>query len=311
MTSAAVVDLDQLSTSQTPSKNDLLNAGVTLETIRETEALIEQAEDEQAARCENGAPFIFFVGGDGKARIVEGCCNDWTCRRCGVKRAKKEYGRMVHGAKVLSERGLSLFFVTLTCRGREMTREMAERGYLQWTNSVLTAMRTKCKRADGDWYYSGVTERQQRGHPHSHYQMTWIPDDVQEYARGAPLPNGATAKRDTLYSQWLTDQAVRSGLGKMTDISYVNSPVAVAVYQAKYMFKDAARTHWPKGWRRVRYSRNWPKPPVDPPSVAFPLVRLDDWLRMEKLGVTVYADSELTLEAAYARRITCVIYKKP
>lgn len=88
----------------------------------------------------------------------------------------------------------------------------------------------------------------------------------------------------------------------------VREPVAVAVYMAKYMFKTAMATAWPKGWRRVRYSRSWPKLPERAPEVAFPLIKLADWHRMERLGITVHADSEVTLAAAWARRITCVKY---
>jgi len=302
--------LDQLSTSHTPTRNELLADGVSIRTIRETEALIEEAELAQAPRCENGAPYIFFIGGDGRARIVEGCCNDWTCPRCGIKRAKKEYGRMVHGAKELHKRGLSLYFVTLTCRGKELNVKDAEAGYLDWTDKALTAMRNRCKRHGGYWCYSSVTERQKRDHPHSHYQMTWIPDDAVPHSKGDWVPNGAKAKHDCLYSQWLTDAAVSAGLGRMTDISEVHSPVGVAVYQAKYMFKDAARTVWPPRWKRVRYSRNWPKLPVQKPIMAFPLVRAADWRKLEALDITVYADSEATLEAAYARLVTCVVFKQ-
>jgi hypothetical protein len=302
--------LDQLSTSQTSLREMLANADVSRHTLRETEAYIEEAELAQTARCENGAPFIFFVGSDGKARIVEGCCNDWTCGRCGIKRAKAEYGRMVNGAKVLSERGLPLYFVTLTCRGKELALADSEAGYKDWCNTLLTAMRTRCKRAGFEWFYGGVTERQQRGHPHSHLCVSWCPDDAIAYSKGALLPNGAIAKHEGLYSQWLVGAAVSAGLGPMVDISLVNSAVAVAVYQSKYMFKDAMRTVWPKGWKRVRYSNSWPKLPKHEHEVAFPLVKLADWKRMENLGLTVYADSQVTLEAAYARLVTCVVYKQ-
>lgn len=306
------IPLDQLSTRHTFTPNLLLEYGVSHGTIRETQAAIEQAEDAaQDARCENKAPYIFFIDNTGKPRIVQGCCNDWTCKRCGVIRAKKEYGRMVHGARELADAGHKLYFLTLTCRGREMSKKEAEAGYYGWTNATLNAMRNRAKRKGAEWFYSGVTERQKRGHPHSHYQITWMPEDATPYAKGKRLPNGAIAKHDCFYSEWLTQACVRAGLGKMTDITEVRSPVAVAVYQAKYMFKDAMRTVWPKGWRRVRYSNNWPKLPVQKPVIAFPLLRYDDWKRMEAYGVTVYADSPETLEAAYAREIMCVKYVKP
>lgn len=301
--------LDQLSTSQTNPVKLAEEAGVSWRVLRETQAHIEEAEQQQAPWCDNGAPLICFVSEEGRAHLVEGCCNNWTCGRCGLKRAKAEYGRMVHGAKVLSDLGLPLYFVTLTCRGREMSLQEAEGGYKDWCNTLLTGMRTKCNRAGLQWFYGGVTERQQRGHPHSHLTVSWCPDDAIAYSKGALLPNGAEAKHEGLYSQWLVDAAVRAGLGPMVDISLVNSAVGVAVYQSKYMFKDAMRTVWPKGWRRVRYSNSWPKLPEHKHSIAFPVMRSDDWLMVRALERTIWCDRDVTAEIAKHHGIVAVKVK--
>lgn len=299
--------LDLLSTSQT-KPSELIEGervGNDLQTwVRSQE---EQAEFFKTLECTNNAPFIFFVDDGGIARIVQGCCNSWSCPRCGHIRALHEYGRIVNGAKELAGRGESQYFLTLTCRGKEMSLEEAEAGYLKWTNRLLTTLRTETRRANGSWFYAQVTERQQRGHPHSHLIVTYCPEDVEDIAKGAWIPNGTEAKHDTLYSRRLESLAVRSGLGKMVDLSFINSPVAVAVYAAKYMFKDACGEIWPAGWRRVRYSQSWPKLPRRKMAVAFPLVRLADWYRMQELGRIVHADCGRTREAAYARLITCVV----
>lgn len=299
--------LDLLSTSQT-NPHDLIageRVGHELQQWVHSQKLIQDVYRE--VRCANGAPFIFFVDANGVARVVQGNCNSWLCERCGHLRALAEYGRMVNGAKILAESGESLYFLTLTCRGRELAADEAENGYLEWTNKFLTGCRMKQQRAGLPWFYAQVTERQKRGHPHSHLITTFAPDDVQDIAKGAWIPNETEAKHDTLYSPWLERAAVRAGLGRMVDLSYINSPVAVAVYAAKYMFKDAIATNWPTGWRRVRYSNSWPKLPVREMPLAFPLLHFNDWLRMQALGYTVHADSQVTTEAAYARTITCVV----
>lgn len=305
MTTTATDFLDQLSTSQT-SPQELAALGVNRQTIRETQSAIEEAEDAQAKTCDNRAPFIFFIDASGRGRLVQGCCNAWECRRCGVLRAKEEYGRMVHGARSLQSEGHSLYFATVTCRGGAMSLSEAEQSYGSWSNGLLTNMRTRCKRSKKAWFYACVTERQKRQFPHSHLIMTWAPEDAYPIARGELKPNGAYAKNECLYSQWFVDANVSAGLGPMCDYSEIRSPIAVAVYLGKYLFKDAMRTTWPKNWRRVRYSNSWPKLPDRAPEVAFPLVHYSDWLRMEALGITVYADSEITLEAAYTRWVTCV-----
>lgn len=298
--------LDLLSTTQT-TREILREAGLKPSELQELDFQLEQRQALSYLPCENHAPYIFYVDAAGRARIVQGCCNAWTCGRCGHIRACAEYGRIVAGAKQLAEGGHSLFFLTLTCRGRDMGLDEAEAGYMQWTNRLLTNARTRAKRDRQHWAYAQVTERQDRGHPHSHIIITFCPGDVFHYGPGVSLPNGATAKHEGLYSDWLVASAVSAGLGPMVDLSYIRSAVAVAVYAAKYFFKDAMSTQWPKGWRRVRYSHSWPKLPTYPSPLAFPLVKLADWKRMEDLGVTVYADSEHTLNAAYSRLITCVV----
>lgn len=298
--------LDLLSTSQTKASEFIKNEGVGHELSTWIQAQEEQREFFKSLPCVNNAPYIFFVDRTGIARLVQGCCNNWTCQRCGHTRALHEYGRMVNGAKHLAGMGESLFFLTFTCRGKEVGLADADAHYLEWTNRLLTNLRTQQKRAGLPWYYAQVTERQKRGHPHSHLITTYAPPDAQDCQKGAWLPNETYAKHDTLYSFQLEQAAIRAGLGRMVDCSVINHPVAVAVYASKYMFKDAISTAWPSGWRRVRYSRSWPKLPVQKLALAFPLVHMADWIRMQMLGYTVHADCDEALQAARRRNITCV-----
>lgn len=299
--------LDLLSTSQTSPLELIAGEAVGNELKTWVQSQEEQREFFKTLPCENGAPYIFFVSDSGTAHVVQGCCNSWTCQRCGHMRALHEYGRMVNGAKQLAAAGESLFFLTLTCRGKDLSAAAADAGYLEWTNRLLTNLRTRQKRAALPWAYAQVTERQKRQHPHSHLITTYAPDDVEDCAAGCWLPNGVRAKHDTLYSAQLVTDCVRAGLGPMVDLSFINSPVAVAVYAAKYMFKEAVSTEWPVGWRRVRYSHSWPKLPQRSLPLAFPLVRMSDWLRMQQLGYRVHADCDETRAAAERRNIKCVV----
>lgn len=299
--------LDQLSTSQTFPPDMLKNEHVGGDLKTFIASQLEQANFFKALDCMNNAPYIFFVDNAGVARLVQGCCNNWTCPRCGHMRALEEYGRMVNGAKVLSEAGEKLFFLTLTCRGKDVTLEEAESGYAGWTNKLLTTLRADAKRAGRSWYYAQVTERQKRGHPHSHLITTYRPNDALAFDAGEMLPSRVIAKHDCLYSAKLEKNCTSAGLGRMVDLSAIKNPVAVAVYVSKYMFKDAISEVWPKGWKRVRYSQSWPKLEREKPEIAFPLVRFQDWLKMQALDLRVHADCEKTREAAYARAITCVV----
>ena len=278
------------------------------EMAEEAAFILEQSKAEQhGEKCVNRCPYIFYRETTGTAHIVQGCCNDWTCPRCGHIRARQEYAKILNGANVLAEQAMPLYFWTLTCRGKELSLWEAEKGYLTWTNRLLTSARTKAGRAGQPWHYVQVTERQRRHHPHSHLISAYCPGGSVSVCKGARLPNGRTARHDTLWSEWLIAASSRAGLGTECEISLIRSPQAVAVYVAKYLFKDAVTTKWPKGWKRVRYSQSWPKLPKRETMDEFPLIRLADWKRMDNLGIAVHCDSMETYYAGLARLIMCVV----
>ena len=272
---------------------------------------VEQSYGLQAEKCLNGAPYICYFAGDlAVPHIVQGCCNSWECPRCGQMRARAEYGRIVHGARELAEQGATLYFLTFTCRGREMPLAEAEAGYLKWTNRALNNLRNEARRQAKTLVYATVTERQERGHPHSHLIMNLRPSDAIETHKTRTRADGTTYQREVLESAWLLKCVVSAGLGPQYELTEIRKPVAVAVYLSKYFFKDALHTVWPRRWRRVRYSQSFPKLPERDTADAFPLVQLSDWRKLEALNRTVYADSQVAYDAALARLITCVVFEE-
>ncbi len=267
--------------------------------ISQTRALCVEdlCSPEPELLCINDAPFI-AVKKTGKAYLVlQGNCNSWTCPRCGEKRAKREYGRMVAGSEALAKEH-DLYFITLTCRGKELSLEDSQTNYLAWTNRLLTAMRTRARRDEKPWHYVQVTERQKRGHPHSHMMATFFPHDLREGSRtswkhidGKLVPQKVPALR----SDWLRERCISAGLGDQYDISKVRDPAAASRYVAKYLFKPTMFTdEWPKNWRRVRYSRSFPKLPDDKAAEAFPLIKREDWHKLAKLAVIVTPDDSVS-----------------
>jgi hypothetical protein len=270
-------NLDLFSTSQTKPKRIAKND-------RKTD---KQIYDE----CLNNAPYFAYQISAKKWGIVQGCCNDWNCPRCGQQRAREEYGRIVSGARELGKTN-NLYMLTITCRGKELSYEDAENGYLVWTNNLLTTLRTSAKRAGKMWAYASVTERQTRQHPHSHYLTTYCPDDVVLVEKGKgkfSYTTGQTylAKHATLQTAYLEKACVRAGLGWQYDLSKLDSVEGASRYVAKYLFKETVfSTKWPKGWRRVRYSQNWPKLP-DVKGEAIVLLSKFDWYRLSRLAAVV------------------------
>lgn len=229
------------------------------------------------SRCAFGAPLVAIVLG-GKGEIRQSCCNHWECPVCGEVRAKQEYHRIVYGAEILA-REHQLYFVTLTCRGKEMPLAEAEENYYVWTNRLLTTYRTHIRRQGGYWAYVQVTERQKktRDHPHSHVLVTALPKDATRTGSKVQQCDFVSA----LFSRWNET----AGLGSQHRISRVESARAVSRYVAKYLFKDTARDKFPPKWKRVRYSQNYPKPPKPVCDVSFILRDADQWRLFSEMRV--------------------------
>ena len=277
------------------------------DTQSEIDAQLEQIEGIRRKKCPRNDPFICYKNSVGQWNLVQASCNSWNCPRCGLLRAKEEYGRMVMGAKELADDGHKLYFHTFTCRGKELTKEEADDQYLLWTNRLLTTLRKDATKRGEFWCYVQVTERQKRGHAHSHCISTYCPDDAIPYAKGEKLPNGRKATHDCLWSEYFRERNVDAGLGVECDLSEIRNPVAVAVYAAKYLFKDAQVTEFAKGWRRIRYSRNFPKMPEISGKEAFAVIKHQDWRKIENLAVSVRTEDQWIVELAYAHRVTNVV----
>jgi hypothetical protein len=243
-------------------------------------------------KCTYNAPYFAYEAARKIWTVVQGNCHHWDCPRCGIGRAKEEYGRIVEGCRGLAKLS-PIFFITITCKGRDLGVKDAEKNYLEWTNRFLDACRQRCKRSGGQWYYVQVTERQKRKHPHSHILTTfnvgdivlrrenkWITDK-----NGRRLPS----QNLSLGSDWLEKQVIRSGLGSEYDISIVQTVEGASRYVAKYLFKDSIfTTDWPARWKRVRYSQSFPKLP-ERKTTAFVLLEHADWYKLASKAVVVNA----------------------
>lgn len=259
--------------------------------IRQENALSSQsyAALNQFSVCENNAPFFAYQLAGKSYAIVQGNCHSWSCPRCGINRAKQEYGRIVEGCRTLAE-DHDMYFITLTCRGKDLSLSESEANYYNWTNKLLTSMRYQSKKRYGFWHYMQVTERQKRGHPHSHMLSTFKPHDLYEgFKDDWKVINGkrTNVPKPALRSDWLEKRCVSAGLGNQYDISKVDSVEGASRYVAKYMFKDSMfLTDWPKNWRRVRYSQSFPKLKKQS-SDAFVLLKREDWQQLVELAVVV------------------------
>lgn len=238
---------------------------------------------------------VHSADGGERYQIVRGNCHSWTCPDCGEKRARHEYGRIVYGAEELARQGYALNLLTITTKGGGLSVKEAETGYLQWTNRLLTALRKDAKRQGLHWAYVAVTERQKRGHPHSHFITTYQPDDLKSVLTKTWETNNEGvriySKKEKLVSDYMWSIIKSSGMGQIYDIQPLRSVEAASRYVAKYLFKSSMQTVFPPGWRRVRYSQSYPTLPPKGDSEAIVLLNYEAWRKLR------FADMLYTEEA--------------
>jgi len=260
----------------------------------------------EALFCHYNAPFFAYQIHLSRYGVSQGCCNHWDCPRCGQVRAKTEYGRIVAGIRKLAETS-PIYFVTVTCRGKELTTDEADKGYPLWNNRLFSTWRARTKSKGGQWHYVAVTERQTRGHAHSHILTTANPGDLylghvfKERTPNTYVPK--MAREIALRSDWLQGAIVKAGFGPQYDISVASSPEGASRYVAKYLFKPSIfEDKWPKNWKRVRYSHSFPKLP-EVKTDAFVLISETDWNWLgRRASIVEVNDNETLLDVRYRLR---------
>jgi len=149
-----------------------------------------------------------------------------------------------------------------------------------------------------------VTERQKRGHPHSHLLTTFYPHDLRDGTKETWKHIDGQLKVqliNCLRSDWLEERCISAGLGKQYDISKVRTVEGASRYVAKYMFKPSMfLTDWPKKWRRVRYSRSFPKLP-EQKTEALVLVTEQNWRDLASKALVIHPQDLASREAAVSR----------
>lgn len=240
-------------------------------------APLDQIQDntKRPSFCSYGAPFIAFIE-DGKPAIQQACCDHWDCPRCRVFLVAKLRRRIIYGAETYASEQVLLYFWTLTCRGRDLDLATADDHYYEWTNRALSRLRAQARREGGKWSYVQVTERQKRGAAHSHFLHTYRPTDAVEA--------GERKGHKRLSSVSFLRAVVEAGLGPQSDITEVGTPERAASYISGYLTKNDGAEPFPPHWRRVRYSRDWPKEPEKLLDFAAPLLTRRDWQKVDATG---------------------------
>jgi len=159
-------------------------------------------------------------------------CKLWSCPACAETNKRLWAVKAYHGAEQLAAEGAQhIAFLTLTSHER-----LDAAGSLAVWPSAWSKLRDRAKYASGGFDYLLVPEQHADGRLHVH-----------------AIETAGLGKR------FWKDAARKSGLGYQCEEEEANTPAGAAYYVVKYLTKSIAYTNWPKGFRRVRTSRNWPK----------------------------------------------------
>lgn len=167
-------------------------------------------------------------------------CKLWKCQYCSNVKAKQWAARARKGIRELDDR--DWYFLTTTVK--ESTGDLKRQINIM-ANGWDKLLKRGKRIFPGDWHTFTVPERGEKNgrlHYHTLVDCAW-----------GCYHNGAC-----LRSQWLHDNLVEIGLGYRYDISKLNSIEGVVSYITGYI-TSGFNVEFPRGFRRVRVSQNFPK----------------------------------------------------
>lgn len=171
-------------------------------------------------------------------------CKMWSCSVCAPINKRFWTARAWHGAETIvgADDGAELHFLTLTSLGGLTPAQSLYVFPKAWKK-----LHARARYRQPGYHYFMVPERQQSGRVHMHAITTLA-----------------------MSTRWWKDNGAACGLGWRNENEPCRNPLFAAWYASKYLAKSIEVSGWPKGFRRTRLSRNWPKLP--------PQSDLPDWV---------------------------------
>jgi hypothetical protein len=173
-------------------------------------------------------------------------CKMWSCPYCASVNQKLWTARAYNAGEKFIERGQPVTFITLTSH-EKLT---AKQSWYVWPKA-WKKLHARAKYRDGKAEYCMVPEQHEDGRIHVHMISTW-----------------------SLSQGWWKDNGRECGLGFMAEEEFARTAGGVAHYVSKYVGKQLGAIIWPKGFRRVRTSHDFPKlpPPKELPNWQFQMI---------------------------------------
>jgi len=181
-----------------------------------------------------GRPYLFGLNHELKRAVYfQPRCKSWGCPACAKTNRELWSLRARHGAEVIQALNYHNNFLTITSH-----EKLDAAGSLAVWPKAWMKLSARARYKSGGFMYLGVPEQHKDGRLHFH-----------------------AIESAGLGERWWKDNARECGLGYMAEEEIARTPQGAAFYVVKYVTKSIEYQEWPRGFRRVRTSQNWPKLP--------------------------------------------------
>ena len=197
--------------------------------------------EKKMGTCENLGTMVVIGKNASTKEALVFCprCKLWSCDYCAELNKDYWIHQATRGSILLVAEGATLQFITLTSRPYATPASSLYFFSQNWPKLRKRASdQTKAWEpfTGIKWSYFLVPERHKTGVLHVHLIAA-------THLEGA---------------KWWHDNAYKSGFGYQTKVEPIIDPAGASHYISKYLHKGAGKEDWPKGFRRVRHSQNWP-----------------------------------------------------
>jgi hypothetical protein len=191
--------------------------------------------------CENTRDVVVFGTNQSekKAMLFNPRCKSWSCDYCAEILKEDWIHQAARGSSLITSEGQELQFVTLTSRGYATPNKSVyffKENFPKLRKRIADKTNAFQHSTGHKFAYFCVPERHKSGVLHAHMIV---------------------ATHVCAKSIWKRD-AHETGFGYIIDIQEMITPLLAAEYVSKYLHKGIGAEVWPKGFRRVRHSQNWP-----------------------------------------------------
>jgi hypothetical protein len=201
---------------------------------------VDTSRPEKAACQAKGRPFVIAYNVvDLSGFVYQPRCGKWNCPYCANLNRDEWAYTGVYGMTHLPPDNPPLKFVTITSRGYVSPAQSLIVFKLAWPRLIHRIAYHQDLRPQ----YLLIPEHHKSGRLHAHMMISSVHHS----------------------DHWWHDQAFASGMGFQATEKPVRDPANAGNYVTKELTKQLRGKAWPKGFRRVRLSLLWPRPPEKEP----------------------------------------------